>query len=103
MVAASADRTVPVLILRDGKEATLTATIPEATQLMWSTEMGPVPDIKNMSDLGMTMEPGDGPATVSSVVERSIAWNAGLRKGDDLDRHLVAMGLAHRHHPLEMP
>ena len=86
VVATLAEQTLPVLILRDGKEMTLTATFPESTQEIWSTKMDPLPNIRTMSDLGLTMEPGNGPATVDSVVERSIAWNAGIRNGDIVRR-----------------
>lgn len=81
-VAASADKTLPIAVLRDGQDKILTATMPEMTQNVWSTQMGTLPTIKDMGDLGVTFEPGDGEPVVLNVVERSIAWNAGLRKGD---------------------
>ena len=80
--AISADKTLPVAILRDGQEKVLTATLLETTQDIWSTQMGTLPAIKDMGDLGVTFEPGDGEPVVQNVVEKSIAWNAGLRKGD---------------------
>lgn len=80
--AISADKTLPIAILRDGQDKMLTATLLEVTQDIWSTQMGTLPAIKDMGDLGVTFETGNGEPVVQNVVERSIAWNAGLRKGD---------------------
>lgn len=85
-VAASVDQTLPVEILRNGQATVLTATFPEAPQAMWSTKMDPLPDVKALSDLGFTMALGDGAPVVAAVIERSIAWNAGLRKGDIIQK-----------------
>jgi S1-C subfamily serine protease len=84
-VAISVDRTVQVKVLRAGKETTLPVAIKPMSKEVWSTKLEDEPKIKTVADFGVTLAPDPqktGPIKVQAVVDKSLAWSAGLRAGD---------------------
>jgi serine protease Do len=84
-VAISADRTVQIKVLRSGKETTLPVAIKQMSKEVWSTKLEDEPRIKSVTDFGVTLAPDPqkaGPIKVQTVVDKSLAWTAGLRAGD---------------------
>jgi C-terminal processing protease CtpA/Prc len=79
------DRTVQIKVLRGGKEATLPVAIKQMAKEVWSTKLEDEPKIKSVTDFGVTLAPDPqkaGPIKVQTVVDKSLAWTAGLRAGD---------------------
>ncbi|HMN71708.1 MAG TPA: trypsin-like peptidase domain-containing protein [Rhodoblastus sp.] len=84
IVAMSLNKTVPFDILRKGKPLTLSVSIKELPQDVWTPTMPSAPKIKSLADLGITFAASPGPdgAVVEKVAESSIAWSEGVRPGD---------------------
>ena len=88
-VAVSVDKTVQIKVLRAGKETTLPVEIKQMSKEVWSTKLEDEPKIKTLADFGVTFAPDPqktGPITVQTVVDKSLAWSAGLRAGDIVAR-----------------
>lgn len=85
-VARSAGKTLPLELYRDGAKVTLPVSIGEWPQEIWASRMDTPPKLNDYSDFGVAFaDTPDGP-TVKSIIERSVAWTAGLREGDIVKR-----------------
>ena len=85
-VAHAAGETHTLQIYRDGVKMGLPVKISEWPQEIWASKMETPPKLSDYADYGVTfVDTPDGP-TVKSVVEKSVAWTAGLREGDIVRR-----------------
>jgi len=83
-VAHAADARIELGVWRDGKLQKIAVKIGEFPGNIWITQMAPVPKVDNIEDFGnrFANKPGLDGAEVSDVAEKSVAWYAGVRKGD---------------------
>lgn len=83
-VAVSAGKKVELGIWRDGAQIRLPVEIKDYPGNVWITSMAPRPEIKSLSDLGATFQtkPGVDGVEVADVIDKSVAWYAGVRSGD---------------------
>lgn len=85
-VARAAGQTMPMELYRDGAKITLPVSIGEWPREIWESKMDAAPKLNDYADFGVSfLETPDGPK-VKSIVERSVAWSAGLREGDVIKR-----------------
>jgi serine protease Do len=85
-VAHAAGETHAVQIYRDGVKMALQVKILEWPQEIWASKMEAPPKLNDYADFGVKFrDTPDGP-TVEHVVEKSVAWTAGLREGDIVRR-----------------
>ncbi len=83
-VAHAADTKVELGVFRDGKMTKIPVAIGEFPGNIWITAMTPMPDLSKVEDFGGKFDPNstiDG-VQITSVIEKSIAWYAGVRAGD---------------------
>ena len=77
---------MPMELYRDGAKITLPVSIGEWPREIWESKMDAAPKLNDYADFGVSfLETPDGPK-VKSIVERSVAWSAGLREGDVIKR-----------------
>ncbi|MFT4096603.1 MAG: trypsin-like peptidase domain-containing protein [Rhodoblastus sp.] len=92
-VARSAGQTLPMELFRDGARMTVPVAIGEWPREIWESKMDAAPKLNDYADFGVAfVDTPDGPK-VKTIVERSVAWSAGLREGDTIKRvgsHRVA-------------
>jgi len=85
-VARSAGQTLPMTVYRNGEKLTLPVAIGEWPQEIWASKMEAAPKLNDYADFGVNfVDTPEGP-TVKAIVERSVAWTAGLREGDTVKR-----------------
>ena len=85
-VAHAADETHTIQLFRDGVKMGLPVKISQWPQEIWASKMEVPPKLNDYADYGLAfIDSPDGP-TVKSVVEKSVAWTAGLREGDIVKR-----------------
>lgn len=82
LVARSAGRNARIAYVRQGVEATATVAIGEWPKATWESRMEAAPRLNDYADYGVAfVDTAKGPQ-VENVVEKSVAWTGGLRKGD---------------------
>lgn len=85
-VARSMGQTLPMELYRDGAKMSLPVAIGEWPREIWESRMNAAPKLNDYADFGVAfVDTAEGPR-VKSIVERSVAWSAGLREGDIVKR-----------------
>lgn len=81
-VARAAGQTLGMELYRNGARMTVPVAIKEWPQDIWASKMEQQPKLNDYADFGVKFaDTPEGPR-VESVVEKSVAWTAGLRVGD---------------------
>ncbi|MFO1115359.1 MAG: trypsin-like peptidase domain-containing protein [Beijerinckiaceae bacterium] len=83
-VAVSAGRKIDLGVWRNGALVKVAVAIGDFPGNAWITSMAPRPEVKSLSDLGATFKNRGGldGVEVADVVDKSVAWYAGVRAGD---------------------
>ncbi len=85
-VAHSMGQTLPMQLYRHGAKMALPVAIGEWPREIWESRMDAPPKLNDYADFGVAfVDTPEGPL-VKSIVERSVAWSAGLREGDVVKR-----------------
>lgn len=81
-VARGAGKTLDMELYRDGVRMTVGVDIKEWPQDIWASKMEQQPKLNDYADFGVKFVDTPTGPQVESVVEKSVAWTAGLRVGD---------------------
>ena len=85
-VARASGQTLAMELYRDGQKIVLPVSIGEWPKEIWASKMETAPRLNDYADFGVKFVDTSAGPTVKSIVERSVAWTAGLREGDVVKR-----------------
>ena len=83
-VAQAPDKTLDVKIIRQGTSLSVPVKFGTLTEGLWVTELPQPKPVKTLADLGLTLANSNNSVVATGVVERSVAWAAGVRPGDTI-------------------
>lgn len=82
----AAGMTLPLELYRNEKKMVVPVTIAEWPKEIWESKMAVKPHLNDYADFGVSfVDTPEGPQ-VKHIVEKSVAWTAGLRVGDVVKR-----------------
>ena len=86
VVFRSAGATMTLAVWRDGATLSLPVAILEWPKEAWTKKFEAPPQLMSYADFGLELVDTPGGPMAKSVVEKSVAWTAGVRVGDVIKR-----------------